>query len=50
MPVQVDARLGLEALMKALPHWRAEAAWTERAKAAAARGAPQWRQLHNVAI
>ncbi len=35
VPVQVDARLGLEALMKALPHWRAEAAWTERAKAAA---------------
>ena len=35
VPVQVDARLGLEALSKALPHWRAEAAWTERAKAAA---------------
>jgi 3D-(3,5/4)-trihydroxycyclohexane-1,2-dione acylhydrolase (decyclizing) len=33
IPLQADARLGLEALSKTLPHWRAEAAWTERAKA-----------------
>ena len=32
MPLQADARLGLEALSKALPHWQAEAAWTQRAK------------------
>jgi 3D-(3,5/4)-trihydroxycyclohexane-1,2-dione acylhydrolase (decyclizing) len=35
-PLQSDARLGLEALSKALPHWRAEETWTERAKAEAA--------------
>jgi 3D-(3,5/4)-trihydroxycyclohexane-1,2-dione acylhydrolase (decyclizing) len=33
---QADARLGLEALDKALPHWQAESAWSERAKAEAA--------------
>jgi len=32
IPLQADARLGLEALSKTLPHWRADAAWTERAK------------------
>jgi 3D-(3,5/4)-trihydroxycyclohexane-1,2-dione acylhydrolase (decyclizing) len=32
IPLQADARLGLEALSAQLPHWRAEAAWTERAK------------------
>jgi 3D-(3,5/4)-trihydroxycyclohexane-1,2-dione acylhydrolase (decyclizing) len=32
VPLQADARLGLEALSKALPHWQAEAAWTQRAK------------------
>jgi 3D-(3,5/4)-trihydroxycyclohexane-1,2-dione acylhydrolase (decyclizing) len=32
IPLQADARLGLEALSKALPHWQAEAAWTELAK------------------
>ena len=37
--LQADARLGLEALSKALPQWRADAAWTERAKA----GAVAWR-------
>jgi 3D-(3,5/4)-trihydroxycyclohexane-1,2-dione acylhydrolase (decyclizing) len=36
VPFQVDARLGLEALNKALPHWQAESAWSERAKAEAA--------------
>jgi 3D-(3,5/4)-trihydroxycyclohexane-1,2-dione acylhydrolase (decyclizing) len=36
LPLQADARLGLEALSKALPQWRAEVAWTERAKAEAA--------------
>jgi 3D-(3,5/4)-trihydroxycyclohexane-1,2-dione acylhydrolase (decyclizing) len=36
IPLQADARLGLEALSKTLPHWQAEAAWTERAKAEAA--------------
>jgi 3D-(3,5/4)-trihydroxycyclohexane-1,2-dione acylhydrolase (decyclizing) len=36
VPLQADARLGLEALSKALPQWRAEVAWTERAKAEAA--------------
>jgi 3D-(3,5/4)-trihydroxycyclohexane-1,2-dione acylhydrolase (decyclizing) len=34
--LQADARLGLEALSKALPHWRAEATWTDRAKEEAA--------------
>ena len=33
IPFQADARLGLEALSKALPGWQAEAAWSERAKA-----------------
>ena len=32
VPLQADARLGLEALSKALPHWQAETAWTQRAK------------------
>jgi len=32
IPLQADAGLGLEALSAKLPHWRAEAAWTERAK------------------
>jgi 3D-(3,5/4)-trihydroxycyclohexane-1,2-dione acylhydrolase (decyclizing) len=36
VPLQADVRLGLEALSEALPHWRAEAGWTERAKAEAA--------------
>ena len=36
VPLQADARLGLEALSKALPQWQAEAGWTERAKAEAA--------------
>ena len=36
IPLRADARLGLEALSKALPHWQAEAAWTERAKSEAA--------------
>jgi 3D-(3,5/4)-trihydroxycyclohexane-1,2-dione acylhydrolase (decyclizing) len=36
VPLQADARLGLEALSQALPQWRAEIAWTERAKADAA--------------
>ncbi len=36
IPLQADARLGLEALTKALPHWQAEPAWSERAKAEAA--------------
>jgi 3D-(3,5/4)-trihydroxycyclohexane-1,2-dione acylhydrolase (decyclizing) len=35
VPLQADARLGLEALSKALSEWRAEARWTERAKAEA---------------
>jgi 3D-(3,5/4)-trihydroxycyclohexane-1,2-dione acylhydrolase (decyclizing) len=35
VPLQADARLGLESLSKALPNWRAEIAWTERAKAEA---------------
>jgi 3D-(3,5/4)-trihydroxycyclohexane-1,2-dione acylhydrolase (decyclizing) len=35
IPLQADARLGLEALNKALPHWQAESAWSERAKAEA---------------
>src|SRR6202048_4496918 len=33
IPLQADARLGLEALNRALPHWQTEAAWSERAKA-----------------
>jgi 3D-(3,5/4)-trihydroxycyclohexane-1,2-dione acylhydrolase (decyclizing) len=36
VPLQADACLGLEALSKALPQWRAGVAWTERAKAEAA--------------
>ena len=36
IPFQADARLGLEALNKALPHWQAESTWSERAKAEAA--------------
>jgi 3D-(3,5/4)-trihydroxycyclohexane-1,2-dione acylhydrolase (decyclizing) len=36
VPLQADARLGLEALSQALPQWQAEAGWTERAKAEAA--------------
>src|SRR5580700_5495922 len=36
IPLQSDARLGLEGLSKALPFWRADAEWTERAKAEAA--------------
>jgi 3D-(3,5/4)-trihydroxycyclohexane-1,2-dione acylhydrolase (decyclizing) len=35
IPLQADARLGLEALNKALPHWQAESAWSERAQAEA---------------
>jgi len=34
--LQADARLGLEALSKALSQWHAETGWTERAKAEAA--------------
>jgi 3D-(3,5/4)-trihydroxycyclohexane-1,2-dione acylhydrolase (decyclizing) len=33
VPLRADVRLGLEALSEALPHWRAEAGWIERAKA-----------------
>src|SRR5258708_2090775 len=36
VPLQADARLGLEALSKALAQWRAELGWTDRAKAQAA--------------
>jgi 3D-(3,5/4)-trihydroxycyclohexane-1,2-dione acylhydrolase (decyclizing) len=36
LPLQADARMGLESLSKALPQWRAEITWTERAKAEAA--------------
>jgi 3D-(3,5/4)-trihydroxycyclohexane-1,2-dione acylhydrolase (decyclizing) len=36
IPFQADARLGLEALTKALSGWQAEAGWSERAKAEAA--------------
>jgi 3D-(3,5/4)-trihydroxycyclohexane-1,2-dione acylhydrolase (decyclizing) len=36
IPFLCDARLGLEALTKALPRWQADAAWSERAKAEAA--------------
>jgi 3D-(3,5/4)-trihydroxycyclohexane-1,2-dione acylhydrolase (decyclizing) len=39
IPLQADGRLGLEALSKALPHWRALETWTERAEAEAA----EWR-------
>jgi 3D-(3,5/4)-trihydroxycyclohexane-1,2-dione acylhydrolase (decyclizing) len=39
VPLQADARLGLEALSKALPDWRADDSWTERAK----REAAHWR-------
>src|SRR6516164_6561585 len=39
LPLQADARLGLEALSKALPDWRAEDSWTDRAKSEAA----EWR-------
>jgi 3D-(3,5/4)-trihydroxycyclohexane-1,2-dione acylhydrolase (decyclizing) len=35
VPFQADARLGLEALTKALSGWQAEAGWSERAKAEA---------------
>jgi 3D-(3,5/4)-trihydroxycyclohexane-1,2-dione acylhydrolase (decyclizing) len=35
IPLQADARLGLQALSNALPRWQAEAAWTEHAKAEA---------------
>ncbi|HEY5954435.1 MAG TPA: thiamine pyrophosphate-dependent enzyme, partial [Terrimicrobiaceae bacterium] len=35
IPLQADARSGLGALSNALPHWQADAAWTERAKAEA---------------
>jgi 3D-(3,5/4)-trihydroxycyclohexane-1,2-dione acylhydrolase (decyclizing) len=36
IPLQADARLGLDALIKALPEWRAEVAWSDRAKSEAA--------------
>jgi 3D-(3,5/4)-trihydroxycyclohexane-1,2-dione acylhydrolase (decyclizing) len=36
VPLQADARLGLEALTNALPHWQAEVAWSDRAKSEAA--------------
>jgi 3D-(3,5/4)-trihydroxycyclohexane-1,2-dione acylhydrolase (decyclizing) len=36
IPLQSDARSGLEALSKALSQWRAETSWTERAKTEAA--------------
>jgi 3D-(3,5/4)-trihydroxycyclohexane-1,2-dione acylhydrolase (decyclizing) len=32
VPLQADARLGLEGLSKGLSQWKAEATWTERAK------------------
>jgi 3D-(3,5/4)-trihydroxycyclohexane-1,2-dione acylhydrolase (decyclizing) len=32
VPLQADARLGLEALSKALSQWQAEVGWTERAR------------------
>jgi 3D-(3,5/4)-trihydroxycyclohexane-1,2-dione acylhydrolase (decyclizing) len=35
IPFRADARLGLEALTKALPGWHSEAGWSERAKAEA---------------
>jgi len=36
IPLQSDARLGLEALTKALSHWQADTAWSDRAKSEAA--------------
>jgi 3D-(3,5/4)-trihydroxycyclohexane-1,2-dione acylhydrolase (decyclizing) len=36
IPLQADARLGLDALINALPEWRAEVAWSDRAKSEAA--------------
>jgi 3D-(3,5/4)-trihydroxycyclohexane-1,2-dione acylhydrolase (decyclizing) len=36
IPLQSDARLGLEALTKALPRWQADVAWSDRAKSEAA--------------
>lgn len=36
VPLQADARLALEGLSKALPQWRADLGWTDRAKAEAA--------------
>jgi len=39
--LQADARLGLEALSRALSQWRAETGWTERARAEAA----AWRSI-----
>ncbi|HEY5706764.1 MAG TPA: 3D-(3,5/4)-trihydroxycyclohexane-1,2-dione acylhydrolase (decyclizing) [Terrimicrobiaceae bacterium] len=36
IPLRAGVSLGLEALSKALPHWQAEASWTERAKTEAA--------------
>jgi 3D-(3,5/4)-trihydroxycyclohexane-1,2-dione acylhydrolase (decyclizing) len=44
IPLQADARLGLETLSKELPHWRAETAWTERAKSEAA----EWRSTVDI--
>ena len=41
VPLQVDARLGLEALSKSLPRWQAESEWTERAK----KEADAWRAI-----
>src|SRR6516162_10187866 len=35
VPLRADARLGLEALTKALSRWQAEVAWSERAKSEA---------------
>jgi 3D-(3,5/4)-trihydroxycyclohexane-1,2-dione acylhydrolase (decyclizing) len=36
IPLQADARLGLDALTNALPQWRAEVTWSDRAKSEAA--------------
>jgi 3D-(3,5/4)-trihydroxycyclohexane-1,2-dione acylhydrolase (decyclizing) len=36
LPFQADARLGLEALSKALPRWQTETEWSKRAKSEAA--------------
>src|ERR1700736_2800516 len=44
IPLQADARLGLETLSKEVPHWRAETAWTERAKSEAA----EWRSTVDI--
>jgi 3D-(3,5/4)-trihydroxycyclohexane-1,2-dione acylhydrolase (decyclizing) len=41
VPLQADARLGLEALSKSLPRWQAESEWTERAK----KEADAWRAI-----